>query len=311
MLQIILELCVLKIGNLIGSFSSARPISSHLQGPAIVNASTPEQSPFEPNPYLEGSGYQPPKLINGTLLHWADMNVPPALKENACQVWATGLDQSEKCEAHFREFLSAPELSRANQYYDPINRKRYTIARGLLRILIGRYLGKRPTTVQFEYSEHGKPKLLETPLRFSKTSSAEIGLIAFCWETVLGVDLEQTKEIDDIPALSKTLFSRGEQRQMQKVSPSEHIELFYNIWTRKEAVLKALGTGLSFSPDKLTVSLQSSPEFELTIQDELPSASANWQLKSFSPTAGYQAALAIQSSKHMLSFFRLCPFFAE
>lgn len=305
MLQIILELCVLKIGNLIGSFSSARPISSHLQGPAIVNASTPEQSPFEPNPYLEGSGYQPPKLINGTLLHWADMNVPPALKENACQVWATGLDQSEKCEAHFREFLSAPELSRADQYYDPVDRKRYTIARGLLRILIGRYLGKHPTTIQFEYSEHGKPKLLEKALHFSKTSSAGLGLITFSRESELGIDLEQTREIDDLPSLSKKLFSAEEHVLMQEAQPSERIELFYNVWTRKEAVLKAMGTGLFFPPDQLTVSLQSSPEFELAIQGGPQSPRAKWQLKSFSPTAGFQAALAIRADKASLSFFRL------
>ena len=262
------------------------------------------KNPFEPNPYLAGSGYKAAKLTNVEHANWADMGVPPALENNACHVWVIGLDQSEESEAHFRDFLSAPELSRANQYYDPIDRKRYTIARGLLRILISHYLDQRPAIIQFEYGEHGKPMLPETALRFSKTSSAGLGLIAFCWESELGIDLEQTKQFDDLPFSSKELFSTEEQTVMQKASPSDRRQLFCNAWTRKEAVLKALGTGLSFPPDQLTVSLQSSPQFELAVQGKQASASTNWQLRSFSPTAGYQAALAIQSSKLTLSFFR-------
>jgi 4'-phosphopantetheinyl transferase len=195
-----------------------------------------------------------------------DWPVPPALpplQPDLVQVWRANLQAPEQVEPLF-SLLSADEQARAQRFYFAKDHDRFTLARGILRLLLGRYLNRAPETVQFEYGAVGKPALanLENfeateachPLCFNVSHSHQMALFALAQREV-GVDLEQIRADCDGEAIAARFFSPQEQAALNRLSPELRPRGFFNGWTRKEALLKAMGTGLTFPLDQLEVSL--------------------------------------------------------
>ena len=119
-------------------------------------------------------------------------------------------------------------------------------ARVALRIVLGERLGVSPTDVAFALSEHGKPELPGSCVRFNLAHSGERALIAVS-DVEVGVDLERTARASR--AIERTL-TEGERAAL---GPDRHVELL-RVWCRKEALAKAIGGGLGWAPEKFDTS---------------------------------------------------------
>jgi 4'-phosphopantetheinyl transferase len=201
--------------------------------------------------------------------------------------------------------LSPSEANKASRFYNELDQRRYALGRSLLRILISIYTEIEPKKIELQTKESGKPYLPKTDLQFSKAASGPFGLVALTLNGEVGVDIEKIQQLDRVSQLVKSGFSTSEHRVFQRIPMSQRDKAFFGGWTRKEAVVKALGTGFALAPDQVIVSLGSSQVYEFKIPS-LPSEYApNWTLLSWSPAAGYQAAIAVRSSNVALSFFIL------
>jgi len=163
-------------------------------------------------------------------------------------IWAIDLQLAD-AELHPLELLLADdEKVRADRYKFDLHRRRFVIARANLRIILSNYLNLAPQEIEFSYSSKGKPFLANYPhLEFNLSHSQDLAVCALTENSAVGIDLEceetmSPKLIDRIRRLSKRFLTR-EESQIIQGSDSEQTK-FLQIWTLKEAYLKATGCGL-------------------------------------------------------------------
>ncbi len=167
-------------------------------------------------------------------------------------VWSAGLDVDDTQVAPLAALLDAEESTRARRFHFERDRRRFTVARGVLRTLLGRYLEVAPGPgLTFAYGERGKPSVAvpalgpEERVCFNVSHSDGRALLAFARGMEVGIDLEAGARLgDDWPLLARRIFSDREQAELAAVPTERRRAAFLNGWTRKEAYLKAAGLGI-------------------------------------------------------------------
>lgn len=182
--------------------------------------------------------------MNSDFQVWPSAPPTVSLLPGAIQIWRVRLDQPASLERCCRT-LSPTEQARASRFHFDQDRQRFQMARGVLRILLGQYLGLAPEQVEFEYGPYGKPSVAGAELQFNLSHSQGLAVYAFSLDRPLGVDVEYLRPVPQLLRIAQRYFSPSEQTQLQALSEAEQIEGFFQYWTCKEAYLKAQGTGLA------------------------------------------------------------------
>ncbi len=216
-------------------------------------------------------------------------------------VWATRLDRPPPERERLARLLAGDEAARAARFAFERDRWRFTVARGVLREVLGAYLGREPRDIAFVYGEHGKPALAPpldaSGLEFNVSHSAEVALYAFALHRPVGVDVERMRDLDDLEALAERHFSPAERRALMALPEEDRRVGFYACWTRKEAFVKALGAGLSHPLDAFTVSL--APGEPPRLLDVRGGPAARWTIAAFDGEPDYAGAIAVEGGAVM------------
>ncbi len=218
-----------------------------------------------------------------------------ALLKGEVHLWTVGLAATPDHAADCYQKLSLDEKQRADAFCFEKHRKRFIIARYLLREILGWYLEEPSEQIRFCYSPKGKPALADHPgraLYFNLAHSEDCVVYALSSDCDLGVDVEYVRELPNADSIATRFFSRDESADFLLVPLQQRTEAFFNCWTRKEAYLKAIGDGLSESLDAFQVSLiPGQPATLLKVRDRYPVP--QWTLMHLVPQNGYVGALAI------------------
>ncbi|WP_373525232.1 4'-phosphopantetheinyl transferase HetI [Nostoc sp.] len=222
---------------------------------------------------------------------WLPAPTNLTLLPDEIHLWRIELDQPETQLQHLRETLSSDEIARAERFYFPKHQQHFVAGRGILRTIIGRYLDIKPSQVQFNYQQRGKPVLADTfadtGLSFNLSHSQGLGLCAVNCTHQIGVDLEYIRPMSDIEALTKRFFLPREYQMLRSLSPNQQQKVFFRYWTCKEAYLKATGDGLS-QLEQIEVSLTPTEPAKLQITED-------WSLFELVPANNYVAAVAVEN----------------
>jgi 4'-phosphopantetheinyl transferase len=223
-------------------------------------------------------------------------------------VWAAHTDIPSGAQPGLAGLLSRDEQGRAAKFRVESHRNHFIAGRAILRSVLAKYLVCAPDLLQFGYSPQGKPSLAgqfaESGLWFNLAHSEGIALIAVTRLGPVGVDVEHIRPIADADELVKRFFSARENALFQALPASQKNIAFYNLWTRKEAWLKATGEGIAHSLSRVEVTfLPGEPAKVLTLPDRSPSR-AEWLLRELVPAAGFVGALAISRSHCSICTFR-------
>lgn len=142
-----------------------------------------------------------------------------------------------------RNFLSPEEKERAARYRLQDARRDFELCRGFLRALLGSLTGVAPSDIAFGYGAFGKPflKYPQSDLHFNGAHSRGYAAFALTRAGEVGVDIEGIREHVDHDAIAARYFSEAERMMMESASPERKRELFFEIWTRREALVKAMG----------------------------------------------------------------------
>jgi 4'-phosphopantetheinyl transferase len=242
---------------------------------------------------------QPPMAVLETV--W---DFPPTHLEmpgDTIHVWRASLDAPSGYVERLNCVLSDAEHIRARQLYFERDRKRFITGRGLLRVILGRYVAIPPDRLQLCSSVAGKPALAASQptrgIEFSVSHSRGLILYALTRNKKIGIDIERVRTIPNTDRIAKQIFSLREHAAFRALPPEQRQAAFFRNWTQKEAYLKACGHGLSMSLDQIDVSL---PPFEPTTPPSIPDnphASSRWSLQEFVPAPGYVAALANEGNQ--------------
>jgi 4'-phosphopantetheinyl transferase len=202
------------------------------------------------------------------------------------------LDEGAAGVATLATHLSPAERERASRLRFERDRRRYVVARGRLRELLGARLGKSAREVELVQGRNGKPMLAGGSLHFNVSHCDDLAVYGFSRARAIGVDLEALRAFSDADGIAARFFSPGEHAAYRSLPEENRTLGFYQCWTRKEAVVKALGGGLSLPLERFAVTLAPGDAARV-VHIAGQSGDGGWRLYSFTPHAGYVAAAAI------------------
>jgi 4'-phosphopantetheinyl transferase len=200
--------------------------------------------------------------------------------------------------------LSEAERARAKRFHRPRDRERFILAHAEMRRHLAVLAGTDAATLDFAAEANGKPVICgPEPARrwaFNLSHSGNFALLAAALETPLGVDIERKRSIADSTLIAERFFSAAERRRMAEAEETRD-DVFYSIWTRKEAVIKALGYGLAMPLAAFDVCepghWHATPIFRLDEVDGVSIPRKGWRVMSLEVPWGYAGAIAILSSR--------------
>lgn len=190
-----------------------------------------------------------------------------------------------------RGTLSRNELERANRLRRPDHREAFVFARDMLRTVLSGYLRADSAQLVFEISTYGKPVLAGQPIEFNLGRCGGAVLLAIASGRPVGVDLESCERDIEIVTLADACLTRDERHVFDALAAPLRKAWVLQLWTRKEALLKAQGSGLSRDPRELDVPWPAthSPVTYLRERNRL------WTLADIPLGHGWRAAVAVEA----------------
>jgi len=230
------------------------------------------------------------------LLVWPVPSDMPRLGADEVHVWCAAVDHEASLLDRLQPLLSAQEWAKAKRFRLQKARAECVVARGLLRIIVGRYLNSNPGDLRFCAGPHGKPALLaqsgQAALRFNVSHSVGFILYAVSRQREVGVDVERICSELVVEDLAARYFSPRENAALLGLPKNHRRDGFFACWTRKEAFLKAKGDGLSQPLDGFDVSLAPGEPAALLGSRGQARDVERWSIREVPSIPGYAGAVA-------------------
>jgi 4'-phosphopantetheinyl transferase len=215
-------------------------------------------------------------------------------------IWSASLIATQDRLKTFFATLSKDERKRAKSFVRVQDKNRYIIARGILRELLGNYLGITPEQVSFSYGTYGKPYLTEAladdGLEFNLSHAANSAVYVFANRRQVGIDIEPLNKKLAWRELAPIIFSKNELLELDEIPEEGKMKAFFRGWARKEAFVKGCGLGFSLDIKAFNVPLRQleTPSyletyFKFKHQDI-------WHLYPIDPIAGFVSALTVKGN---------------
>lgn len=239
--------------------------------------------------------------------NWLSQRFDDAIPElrHGVHLWQIPLVRAPQDLRALSGLLDDDEERRAARFHFANDRENFIIGRGSLRLILGGYLKTKPSGLRFSYGPNGKPEIDDgnddSTLRFNLSHSHAMAVVAVTRHRRVGIDIEALSgdRLDPVE-IAEACFSPDEQQSLRRVSPEDRIDLFYRIWTRREALFKGLGVGLSGFHGRLPVSLGQR-------QVAVPTASGVesggvWSMEEFRVSPNYVGAVAVEGEPVDIAF---------
>ncbi|HEY2785536.1 MAG TPA: 4'-phosphopantetheinyl transferase superfamily protein [Fimbriiglobus sp.] len=225
-----------------------------------------------------------------SLIHQTYPGPPPPLEPGDVHVWFA---EFARCSPGVTDCLSADEQVRAVGYKLPRVRDQFATGRGVLRSILSGYLRTPPEAIVLIADADGKPRLsppFREAVHFNVSHSAGMGLFAVSNRPV-GVDLEPIRIVENASGLVERFFAAEERASYAALPESDRKAGFLRGWTCKEALLKAVGSGMRRMEECAVEMDPGKPPRVI----RLDGAGADvWAIETWTPFAGFVAAVAYQ-----------------
>lgn len=215
------------------------------------------------------------------------------LSSNHVDVWLFHLKDLSNAINEFYGLLSYDERKRADKLKIEDKRQQYIITRGTLRQRLALLTNSDPEDFVFEYLEHGKPVLASNQkyngITFNVSHSYELALIAISKKNSLGIDIEKVNRQSNYDSLVTRYFSKQERSEFNALPEKIKARAFCACWTRKEALIKAIGDGATYGLDTFDVSVD--PEIQNPMINLHKPGVETWSLINLPVNDDYMASV--------------------
>jgi 4'-phosphopantetheinyl transferase len=229
-----------------------------------------------------------------------------SINNSQVHVWQATLKSLNVLPGDISDFLSPCELERANKLKFPHDQEQFILRHYLLRIILSKYCDCHPCELRFRYNSYEKP-YIDLPefneINFNMSSSDDLIIIGLCRNSDIGIDVEKVHQIQDMEQIAQENFSHQELTYFN--CETDKTAAFFNIWTRKEAFIKAIGKGFYFPLKSFYCEFSSSGGYENITIPKHPVESKLWKTKTLKAADGYVASLAINSARFNILYFQL------
>lgn len=196
--------------------------------------------------------------------NWPSVVEPPILLPHQAHVWAVPLAVGSRELNDLTTLLSPNERQRSDTFRLELPRQRFITSRAALRTLLARYLKIRPSDLKLTTDVYGKPHLsdptIKAAVQFNVAHSHDMALVAFTLNRAVGVDIERLRAIKHSEQIARRYFHPQEIDAICAAAPELRVAAFMRCWTCKEAVLKAIGTGINDSLAEFAVPVSESEQ---------------------------------------------------
>ena len=231
---------------------------------------------------------------------------------NELHLWFIDTDKITSCETidKYREIVSEEEQARMSQFQFEHSRFQYLITRAATRTILSYYCNStEPRAWEFGKNRYGKPFVVnypvDIPIQFNISHSNKLVVLAITREQDIGVDVEYSPK-DDCPFdIAYKYFSTREVSEMNSLTVEEKIVRFYQLWTLKEAYIKAKGIGLSLPLNKFYFTFPRKDRIEISFETSLVDDAKNWFFWHIRPNPHYQVSVALHSGKRNMVNYKL------
>lgn len=227
-----------------------------------------------------------------------------SLSDHEVHIWRANLDLAADRIQPLGETLSADEWRRAERFHFERDRLRFIAGRSILRTILSRYLAGAPGKIEFCYGPRGKPALADTcgeaSLCFNLSHSTDLALYAVTRDRRIGVDIERVRAIE-AEQLAQRFFSPREYAAINALPPQQQQTAFFQLWTCKEASLKATGEGIA-GLDQVEVTLGIEEPVQLIQLSGDALSPDNWSIQQLTPAQGYVASFAVEGKNLKVSY---------
>lgn len=230
--------------------------------------------------------------------HPAEVTAPIAADEVAvCYRLTEALDAAAL--GAMAAVLSAEERARRDRFVFDRDRRDFVAAHALARRMLARYAETSPEDWQFDTDTHGKPSVVAgqagmPPLVFNLSHTHGLVACAVARGTSLGIDVERVDRMTMGPEIAARYFAAAEIRMLDAHAPEEYAGRFIELWTLKEAYIKAVGTGLAHPLDSFAFAFEGESGLRFAAPPGV--AASDWQFLLAAPTANYRLAIAVSGS---------------
>lgn len=202
------------------------------------------------------------------------------ISEGEVHLWRANLGSPAALE-ECRSVLSADELIRAARFHFDEDAKRFVATRGAVRMILSRYLGVDASSLIFDTGPHGKPFILHPfmDIRFNVSHSRDIAIVAVSRGREVGVDVEFVQPEIHFEPIAEHYFEPQENWDLRTAPVEQRASKFFDLWTQKEARLKAEGVGLVGEEKRRN----------------------SWGVRNLCPAEGYSGAIASEGEDWKLA----------
>ena len=202
----------------------------------------------------------------------------------------------------YYQLLSKGERLKQQRFYFEKHRHQYLITRAMVRSILSLYTNEiAPEKWKFKNNDYGKPSInnssLTIPLCFNISHTDELVVMAVAVDQEMGVDVEYLPRLGENLEIANRFFSPIEVKQLLDLSPEEKRNRFFDLWTLKEAYIKACGMGLSIPLDHFSYSFSQQGKINIDFNPERNDLPEYWQFWQIRPNGVHKVSMAIRDDK--------------
>ena len=238
------------------------------------------------------------KIINSDSRQWQPGNTVIEPGADFIDLWRVDLSDPDLEQPGI---LADDENWRAEKYAFDAGRNNYVRSRCTLRRILSGCLDYPAEKIEFRYNEHDKPELAvpDVDVQFNLSHSADTGLIGVGKDRRVGVDVNYMGRTSGWKAIAKRTFSVAEQTSFFAQREESQEEIFYRVWSQKEAYTKAIGDGFSYGFKNFTVVVDAGGGAGLLADNRSRVSVDEWNIVSIDVGSDCVAALAYDGSNKL------------
>ena len=225
------------------------------------------------------------------------------IREGEVHMWLT-YDQDIRDTHLLDEYhttLNVEESQQQRRFHFEKHRHQYLIARALVRSTLSLYVNAiKPAQWEFDKNRYGKPfvkNAISLPLQFNLSHTEGLIVLGVTLNREIGVDVEWLGRHGQTVEIAERFFSSQEVAQLRALPEACRRDRFFDLWTLKEAYIKACGMGLSIPLDQFTFHFHQDNQFAISFDSRLNDHPHNWIFSKILPNKTHKAALALRDKK--------------
>jgi 4'-phosphopantetheinyl transferase len=220
-----------------------------------------------------------------------------ALPEDEVHVYWLECDSADGA-GQWLGLLSPEELERHGRFVFEKDRRLFLLAHATARLVLARYTDCDPKSLEFDVNAYGKPRLRPragSPCPgFNLSHTHGLVAVAVAHEEDIGVDVENSQRTTGWADLVKTVFTPEEQAELWRCPAGQRQQRFYELWTLKEAYIKARGMGLSLPLQGFSIRMPENRPIGIAFGEEIADDPSGWRFELFAVET-FRLALAIRA----------------